>query len=330
MGIGATTILTPGTSRTSASPRRPRGGVPGCRAGRRSGVSRPTRRSNRPPAHRSAVRRSPRSRRCRPRWPAHSRHAAVGPFSTRPATSGLTATTGAGLATIASRTPGTARIGPIEMTGFDGPITIARARSIASSTSAVGRAARAWRNSTSSHRTGAAVADHELLQRPPAPGGEHRRPDRLVGHRQHGGRDPERGGEPRLGCRLALALTEHPSPLQADREITVTEVEPDVDAELPQLIHRVEAVGCQAPAALVDPVGQPERDEVRVGGDVGAVDLDVVAGVGDHDEPLTDDVEHPAGELGAAGAAGQDHDGMVGAHRPSSVYGRRWEYDVRA
>ena len=40
----------------------------------------------------------------------------------------------------------------------------------------------------------------------------------------------------------------------------------------------------EAPAALVDPVGQPERDEVRVGGDVGAVDLDVVAGVGDHDE----------------------------------------------
>ena len=127
---------------------------------------------------------------------------------------------------------------------------------------------------------------------------------------------PSARGEPRLGCRLALALTEHPGPLQADREITVTEVEPDVDAELPQLIHRVEAVVGQAPAALVDPVGQPERDEVRVGGDVGAVDLDVVAGVGDHDELLTGHVEHPAGELGAAGAAGQDHDGTVGAHRP--------------
>ena len=48
--------------------------------------------------------------------------------------------------------------------------------------------------------------------------------------------------------------------------------------------------------------------EVRVGGDVGAVDLDVVAGVGDHDELGAGDVEQPARELGAAGAAGEDDD----------------------
>ena len=40
----------------------------------------------------------------------------------------------------ASRIPGTARIGPIEMTGFDGPMTTARARASASSTCGVGAA----------------------------------------------------------------------------------------------------------------------------------------------------------------------------------------------
>ena len=63
-------------------------------------------------------------------------NAPVGPLSTSPPTSGETATTGAGEATSASRRPGTASIGPIEITGFDGPITIARADASASSTSA--------------------------------------------------------------------------------------------------------------------------------------------------------------------------------------------------
>ena len=50
---------------------------------------------------------------------------------TSPATKGLTASTGAAAELISSLIPGTARIGPIEMTGFDGPTTIASAPSIA-------------------------------------------------------------------------------------------------------------------------------------------------------------------------------------------------------
>ena len=49
-------------------------------------------------------------------------------------------------------------------------------------------------------------------------------------------------------------------------------------------------------------------DEVGVGRDVGAVELDVVGGVGHHDELLAHDVEHPAGQLGSARPARQDHD----------------------
>src|SRR4051794_13245159 len=65
----------------------------------------------------------------------------VGPLTTLPATIGETATTFAGAAAIASRTPGTARIGPIEITGFEGPMMMARAEAIASSVSGGGEAA---------------------------------------------------------------------------------------------------------------------------------------------------------------------------------------------
>ena len=49
--------------------------------------------------------------------------------------------------------------------------------------------------------------------------------------------------------------------------------------------------------------------EVGVGADVGAVDLDVVGGVGDDRQLVAGDVEHPARELRAARAARQHDDG---------------------
>ena len=74
----------------------------------------------------------------------------VGPLSDRPPTSGLTATTGAFAAISDSLIPGTERIGPTLAIGFEGPITIASAASIARSTSGVIRALSTPRNSTSS------------------------------------------------------------------------------------------------------------------------------------------------------------------------------------
>ena len=53
-----------------------------------------------------------------------------------------------------------------------------------------------------------------------------------------------------------------------DRQVAVAEVEPDVLAERAQRSITCERVVAQAPAALVDRVGEPERHEVRVGGDV--------------------------------------------------------------
>ena len=67
----------------------------------------------------------------------------AGPFTGAPPTIGLIAITRSRRATSASRMPGTARIGPIEITGFDGQITIVSAVRSASSTPGAGRAASA-------------------------------------------------------------------------------------------------------------------------------------------------------------------------------------------
>src|SRR5579871_5233628 len=77
-------------------------------------------------------------------------NASVGPLTISPTTIGLTATTGAGVVLIASAIDFSASIGPIEMTGFDGPITTARAAAIALSASGVGDAAALPVNSTPS------------------------------------------------------------------------------------------------------------------------------------------------------------------------------------
>ncbi len=69
-------------------------------------------------------------------------------------------------------------------------------------------------------------------------------------------------------------------------------------------LHHLPRVVAQSPAALIDRVGEPVGHQVGIGGDVHAVDLDVVRGVG-NDRQLGGHVEQAAGELGAARAAGE-------------------------
>ncbi len=121
--------------------------------------------------------------------------------------------------------------------------------------------------------------------------------------------DPERRGQRGVRLRRGLPVGQAPRALQAPREVAVAEREPRVRrAEVAQRVHDVERVAVEAPAALVDRVGEPEAHEVGVGRDGRAVDLDVVAGVDDDDEVVADEVEHAARELGAAGPAGEDDD----------------------
>src|ERR1700730_16678009 len=145
---------------------------------------------------------------------------AVGPFSTSPPTIGLTAITGASAASSASWIPGTARIGAIETSGFDGPITITRAAAIAASTAALGGACSAPRNSTSSTRP----APRSRIMKSwdechPVPVRIHVRThaDRLVQTLERGRRRVPAGEQPRA--------------LQAPCEVAVAEAEPHLYAQ---------------------------------------------------------------------------------------------------
>ena len=192
------------------------------------------------------------------------------------------------------------------MTGLEGPITIARAAAIASSASGAGRAAAAPSNSTPS--TGAAArarikyswSGHQR----PAWRTRVRTRSSLIGS--------TRPGTPSDSRRTSSAsVSRAPSASRAARcTHTARSRSPRLNhtsspsSRSPSITSKVSPA--QAPAALVDAVGQPVEDEVGIGGDVGAVDLDVVGGVGDDDELVADHVEHAAGELGPARPAGQD------------------------
>src|SRR3954470_10942267 len=67
----------------------------------------------------------------------------AGPLTGAPPMIGLTPTTEAFVARRASAMPGTARIGPIEVTGFDGQITMGLVSAIDATTSGAGRASAA-------------------------------------------------------------------------------------------------------------------------------------------------------------------------------------------
>ena len=157
-------------------------------------------------------------------------------------------------------------------------MTIARAAAIASSTSGVGERLRrrraAARPSTGPSPRARIMNSWNGIQRPSR---AHPRADRA--RRTSAAR--ARRAPSAAPSSASVSVSRAPSPrrsraLDADREVAVAEVEPHVDAELAQPVHDGEAVVAQAPAALVDAVGEPERAEVGVGADVGAVDLDVV------------------------------------------------------
>src|SRR5829696_7048848 len=162
------------------------------------------------------------------------------------------------------------------------------------------------------------VDDHELLERPPPPVRAHVRAHGLVAHREHARVDAERVRD--LAVRLGQAPPA-PQKLGADeaqREIAVAEPEPRLAARPLERADHLPGVAAHPEAPLVDEIGEPQRHEVGVRRDVHAVDLDVVARVGDHAQLVAAyDVEHPARELRPAGAPGED-DYHRGSSRPVS------------
>ena len=137
--------------------------------------------------------------------PAHAMNAAVGPLSTSPPTIGLTATTGArAAARLAHAGHGEDRADRDDrVRGADHDR--ARARDRVEHLGRAGAASDALENSTSSTGPAAALADHELLERQPAPARAHARAHRLVAHRQHARADAERVAQLAQGVRQPRA-----------------------------------------------------------------------------------------------------------------------------
>ena len=236
--------------------------------------------------------------------PADSQKTSVGPLTARPPTNGLTATTGAAAAVSACLIPGRARMGPIDATGFEGPMTMTSAPASAASTSGVGPRLVRTSELDGLDRARGALEDHELLEGELAAtrlarGSEPARPPSGAP-----GRYAERVHDRGVGARRTFAPPQQLGAKQAERQVAVAEPEPGVPAGRLERRHHLEAVAAQPVAAFVDRVGQPVGHEVGIRGDVHAVDLHVVAGVGDHGKAIgPGHIEQPTCQLGPAGAA---------------------------
>ena len=106
-------------------------------------------------------------------------------------------------------------------------------------------------------------------------------------------------------------------PDETHGEVAVAEANQCGGAAALKHVHHLPRVAVQAPAALVDRVGQPVGHEVGVGGDVNPVDVHVVTGVGDHAE-LAGNARQAAPQPGPARAAGEQ-DYQRGSWRPGSA-----------
>ena len=188
--------------------------------------------------------------------------------------------------------------------------------------SCVGFAVAAPRNSTSLDRPGGALRIMNAWNASPAPAPADPRAHRVVAHRQH----PRRARRTRGADSSAISVSGSPAASRRARarhsaRSRSPRLNQTSSPSSAQRVHHRERVVGEPPAALVDAVGQPERHEVGVGGDVAAVDLDVVAGVGDHHSVAPATSQQAAGELGAAGAAGEEDHRAAQPRRLHSGHG---------
>ena len=106
---------------------------------------------------------------------------------------------------------------------------------------------------------GTAGLDHELLKRPPvlfAASTRVRTGASLIGSTVPGTSSAVAIARLRVG--ESLAGLQSAGPLDSNRQVLIAEVEPHVDADRSQSVHHVERVAVETPAALVDPVSEPE------------------------------------------------------------------------
>ena len=237
---------------------------------------------------------------------------------------GLTATTGtprARAAASSSAMPGTARIGPIETIGFEGPITMTSAAWIAAAT-AGGRPGGLDAVEADLADVGRlAQSDEVVLEVEPAVVGADLGAHRLVGHRQDRRRDA--AGALQVEHR-SVSVAPGPQPRAArdvGREVVVAEAEPRLLAVLGQGVDDGPGLAGHAPAALVvERAGEHVEDRVVVGHHEQAVPFDVVAGVDDDRRVAIGECQlEPVRQLRATGPAGEDDDLHAPSRAPTSA-----------
>ena len=162
-----------------------------------------------------------------------------------------------------------------------------------------------------------ALDDHELLERQSSAAGGHERAHRLVAHGKHPGPRSHRlhDGGVRLGQSASGA--QQLGAKEAHGQVGVAQPEPGRPAGTLERRHHLPRVAAYAVTALVDRVGQPVGHEVGIRRHVDPVDLHVVGGVS-HDRQVVRHIEQAAGQLGAAGPAGEQRYQSVSG-RPVSL-----------
>ena len=197
--------------------------------------------------------------------------------------------------------PGTARIGPIEMTGFDGHSTIASAASIASSTPGAGRdsVAPSKRTATTGGCARSRTNHSCMCSSRVAPASPTvirvRTGSSLIGSsrnvRSHGPTiSAVTVGERRAGAQAAGAV-------EVGREVAITEPEPRVVVVALERVEARERLALETPTELaVGSAGERVGDGIEVGAHEQSVELVVVTGVADDDELLRRDGLHEARE----------------------------------
>ena len=214
---------------------------------------------------------------------------------------GDTATTSSRRAGDRARTPGTARTGAIDTSGFEGAMTTTSAAAMASRTPGAGRGVAGAGEAHPGDRD-VVVALHEvLLEAHLALGvgvahGDHR-PQGVVGGREQaqtetpGGRDLVGDGrQGRAGRQPAGAV-------EVRSEVAIAELEPGVTSVATDGRHRLPRLVPQTPAGVgIDLPGEGVGDGVDVGADVQPVQRGVVADVDDRGDLGGRDHLHQAGE----------------------------------
>src|ERR1043166_1174800 len=176
----------------------------------------------------------------------------------------------------------------------------------------------------------AALAQEIILEVEPSLGGPHARAHAILAHREDARGEAEPAAEIAGDVRERLARRAPARALDMGGEVAVAELEPSLAAERRQRRHEGPSFLAPPPALLrIAHAGERVHERVEIGRNSEPKMLEVVARVGDDNQPLRrHDAAQAQRKLGAADPAGKRHHGAIGIardppHRNKSSSGGR-------